>query len=347
MLNPKTIEDADQTELEALFNAYAPVDAGIVDDKHASALDSIDLIDDTASSWTIRDAELDSMSSNLSTEINNRLKLLNDAYPFTLEGSSLKLKLDSKNIFYIFCLILSNSKLKAKKGEEAHNQKMARLFERVTLKIIRNTLGEFSNSYHFGFPRDDNSNIKIAMQALKSQLKLTHEMNVNLLEYNVDDLTYQKDLGIDQIIWIKRPDNRSHSHLFLLGQCACGQDYKQKYNDIDIKKLESYFRPFTFVSPIKMMSIPFILTDREMQRVSASAGWIFDRISLSSLYNKFDSLQQEFNSELVELISNSTPHGEKFKASSFCETFTNETQQMNTQTLSELPPVIEDPTKKT
>lgn len=141
MLNPKTIEDADQTELEALFNSYAPVDAGIVDDKHASALDSIDLIDNIASSWTVRDAELDSMSSDVSTEINNRLNSLNDAYPFTLESSSLKLKLDSKNMFYIFCLILSNSKLKAKKGEEAHNQKMARLFERITLKIIKNSLG--------------------------------------------------------------------------------------------------------------------------------------------------------------------------------------------------------------
>ncbi|MCU4500007.1 none [Acinetobacter radioresistens] len=326
MLNPKTIEDADQTELEAVFNSYAPVDAGIVDDKHASALDSIDLIDDIASSWTVRDAELDSMSSDVSTEINNRLNLLNDAYPFTLESSSLKIKIDSKNIFYIFCLILSNSKLKARKGEEAHNQKMARFFERITLKIIKNSLGEFSNFYHFGFPRDDNSNIETAMQALKSQLKLTHEMNVNLLEYNVDDLKYQKDLGIDQIIWIKRPDNRSHSHLFLLGQCACGQDYKQKYNDIDIRKLESYFRPFTFVSPIKMMSIPFILTDGEMHKISTSAGWIFDRISLSSLYNKFDNLQQEFNSELIELISNSTPHGEKFKASFFYEALRNEVQ---------------------
>jgi len=326
MLNPKTIEDADQTELEAVFNSYAPVDAGIVDDKHASALDSIDLIDDIASSWTVRDAELDSMSSDVSTEINNRLNLLNDAYPFTLESSSLKIKIDSKNIFYIFCLILSNSKLKARKGEEAHNQKMARFFERITLKIIKNSLGEFSNSYHFGFPRDDNSNIETAMKALKSQLKLTHEMNVNLLEYNVDDLKFQKDLGIDQIIWIKRPDNRSHSHLFLLGQCACGQDYKQKYNDIDIRKLESYFRPFTFVSPIKMMSIPFILNDGEMHKISTSAGWIFDRISLSSLYNKFDNLQQEFNSELIELISNSTPHGEKFKASFFYEALRNEVQ---------------------
>lgn len=185
------------------------------------------------------------------------------------------------------------------------------------------------------------------MQDLKSKLKLTHEMNVNLLEYNVDNLAYQKDLGIDQIIWIKRPDNRSHSHLFLFGQCACGQDYKQKYNDIDIRKLESYFRPLTFVSPIKMMSIPFILTDEEIQRVSTSAGWIFDRISLSSLYNKFDDLQKKFDSELIELISNSTPHGEKFRASSFYEALTKEAQQVNTQASPELIPIMVEPINKT
>ncbi|EPJ8187703.1 hypothetical protein LGP27_003819, partial [Acinetobacter baumannii] len=64
-----------------------------------------------------------------------------------------------------------------------------------------------------------------------------------VLDYNLRDLSRQKDLGIDQIIWVKRPDNRKHSHLFLFGQCACGQDYKEKYHDIDLKKLESYFRP--------------------------------------------------------------------------------------------------------
>ena len=59
------------------------------------------------------------------------------------------------------------------------------------------------------------------MKQLKPILKLDYEMNVQLLDYNVRDLTKQKDLGIDQIIWVKRPDLRNHSHLFLLGQCAC------------------------------------------------------------------------------------------------------------------------------
>lgn len=323
MTNQKTLEDADQTELEALFNSSAPIDAGIIDDEHASALDSLDLIEDFSTNWTVKDTEIDSMSSDLSTEINKRVNLLNDAYPFHLDNSSVKVKVNSINIFYIFCLILSNSKLKAEKGKEAHNQKMARLFERASLKIIKKSLGEFSNSYHFGFPRDDNSNIKIAMESLKSNLNLTHEMNFNALEYNLESLLSQKDLGIDQIIWIKRPDNRAHSHLFLLGQCACGQDYKQKYNDIDIRKLEGYFRPFTFVSPIKMMSIPFILTDEEMQKVSTSAGWIFDRISLSSLYIRFEDLQQEFDQQLIDLVSNSTPYGDKFKSSLFFSTISN------------------------
>jgi hypothetical protein len=319
MANSRAIVDADQTELEALFNTSAPIDAGIADDKHASAFDSIDLIDGNSLDWTSRDTEIDTLSSDLSTEINNRFNLLSDAYPFMLNGSSVKIKFDSINIFYIFCLILSNSKLRANAGEEAINQRMARLFERVTLQIIKRSLGDFSYSHHFGFPRDDNSNIIEAMENLKSLLGLSHEMSPSILENSQDGLSYQKDLGVDQIIWIKRPDNRKHSHLFLLGQCACGQDYKNKYNDIDLRKLQSYFRPLTFVEPIKMMSIPFILTDHEIQRVSSSAGWLFDRISLSSLYFKFKDLQQEFDRQLIELISNSIPHGEKFSSSSLAE----------------------------
>ena len=322
MSNQKIIEDADQTELEALFNSSAPIDAGIADDKHASALDSIDLIGIESSDWATKDAELDNISSDLSTEINYRAQLLGSSYPFIINGSF---------------------KLKAKKGETAHNQFMARLFEKITLKLIQKSLGHYAFSHHFGFPREDGLGIVDAMKQLKPILKLDYEMNVQLLDYNVRDLTKQKDLGIDQIIWVKRPDLRNHSHLFLLGQCACGQDYTEKYHDIDLKKLEGYFRPFTYVQPVKMMSIPFILSDQEMRRVSSSAGWLFDRVSLSSLYMKYDDIKAGYQPQLIELISNSTPHGEKFKASFYYETLTkvDEGLQSDTEDIPEIIPIME------
>ncbi|ENX06301.1 hypothetical protein [Acinetobacter courvalinii] len=346
MSNQKIIEDADQTELEALFNSSAPIDAGIVDDKHASALNSSDLIG-TDSDWTIKDAELDNIGSDLSTEINYRSQLLNDNYPFILNGANIKLRFKQTNLFYIFCLIISQSKLKAKKGETAFNQRMARLFEKVTLKLIQKSLGEYAFSHHFGFPREDNLGIVEAMEGLQSTLELDDEMTVSLLEYNKQNLRKQKDLGIDQIVWVKRPDHRRHSHLFLLGQCACGQDYTQKYHDIDIKKLEGYFRPFTYVPPIKMMSIPFILSGHDMRKISNSAGWLFDRISLSSLYMKYDDIKTEFQDQMIELISDSTPHGEKFKASYFFETLTSSSDQHEAQAIPELIPIIASSTVET
>ncbi|WP_213062685.1 none [Acinetobacter populi] len=340
MSNQKIIEDADQTELEALFNSSSPIDAGITDDKQASALDTLDLIALDSSDWAAKDAELDNLSSNLSTEINYRFQLLQHAYPFDINGSNIKLRFENTNLFYIFCLIISKSKLKAKKGETAHNQKMARLFEKITLKIIQKSLGEFAYSHHFGFPREDGLGIIDAMNQLQSQLDLKNEMNVSLLPYNIQDLNKQKDLGIDQIIWIKRPDSRKHSHLFLLGQCACGQDYVQKYHDIDLKKIESYFRPFTYVQPVKVMSVPFILSDNEINRVSSSAGWLFDRVSLSSLYIKFNDIREEFNNQIIELISNSIPHGEKFKASYFFETLQHGTGNQTPQQIPISSPIV-------
>lgn len=77
-----------------------------------------------------------------------------------------------------------------------------------------------------------------------------------------------------------------------------------------------------------MMSIPFILSDSEMRRVSNSAGWLFDRISLSGLYMKFDDVRTEFKDQIIDLVSNSTPHGEKFKASYFFETLTKNLEQV-------------------
>ncbi len=347
MSNQKIIEDADQTELEALLNFSAPIDAGITDDKHASALDSLDLIGIDSADWATKDAELDNLSSDLSTEINYRSNLLNEDYPFIINGSNVKLRLENTNLFYIFCLVISRSKLKAKKGETAHNQKMARLFERITLRLIQKSLGEYAYSHHFGFPRDDGIGVIEAMNQLNPQLDLEYEFKVNVLDYNTKDLALQKDLGVDQIIWVKRPDLRKHSHLFLLGQCACGQDYDQKYNDIDLNKLDGYFRPFTYVSPVKMMSIPFILSDAEMRRVSNRAGWLFDRISLSALYMKYEDIKEEFNDQMIELISNSTPHGEKFRSSSFFENLIKESDQQETQDTPEIIPIPVVPRAKT
>lgn len=337
MSSQKIIEDADQTELEVLFNSSAPIDAGITDDKHASALDSIDLIDVDSADWSAKDAELDNLSSDLSTEINYRLQLLGESYPFIINGSNVKIKNKHINILYIFCLILSHSKLKAKKGETAHNQKMARIFERVTLKLIQKSLGTYAHGHHFGFPREDGLGIVDAMNQLQEKLNLKNEMTVNLLDFNKHDLTHQKDLGIDQIIWVKRPDSRRHSHLFLLGQCACGQDYKEKYHDIDINKLQSYFRPFTFVPPVKMMSIPFILSDNEINRVSNSAGWLFDRISLAGLYMEFEDIKAEFDDQLIDLLINSVPYGEKFQSSYLYDILKNSYEENETLEVKVIP----------
>lgn len=314
MSNQKIVIDADQTELEALLNSSAPLDAGIMDDRHASALDTIDT--DESSDWASRDAELDNLGSDVSTEITYRSTLLDDAYPFIVEDGSLKLKNSSINLFYIFCLVLSHSKLKAQKGQPAHNQMMARLFERATLNIIRSSLGDLSHAHHFGFPRDNGSNIENAILSLPDDLNISKEWKYNPLEYVANDISKQKDLGVDQIIWIKRPDKRTFSHLFFLGQCACGEDYINKYDDIDLNKLNQYFRPFTHTPPVKMMSIPFILPDDDFQRVSNRAGWLFDRISLSGLYTRHPELEEDYKEQLIQLISLSTPYGERFKKSS-------------------------------
>ncbi|MEC6741639.1 hypothetical protein VXS12_16775 [Acinetobacter baumannii] len=317
------IINADQSELEALFNTVAPLDAGLNDNKQASALDTIDLVGSINNGWSERDYEIDNIGSELTTELSSRYQLLGSGYPFLIEGSGLKLNIDRPNLFYIFCLIISHSKIKAHAGEKANNLKMARLFEKVTLKIIQKSLGTFSNSLHFGFPRDDRSNIFKAMENLKNQLDLSGEFKPNPIDYVEEDLMKQKDLGIDQIIWIKRPDQRKYGHLFLLGQCACGQDYLNKFNDINLNKLNNYFRPLTHVSPIKAMSVPFLVSEKEFRRISNEAGWLFDRISLSALYDSYEDLKVEYDYQLLDSIAQSTPHGIRFKHSLLYEMLTS------------------------
>lgn len=316
MSEENDIRNADQTEIEALFNTSAPMDAGLVDERQASAFDSIDFIPlDGNADWFNRDSELDEVSSELTTEISTRSVLLQNAYPFEIEHAGLKVKLNEPNIFYLFCLILSNSSLKAQRGTEAVNQRMARIFERVSLKLIAAMLGSYSHPYHFGFPRDDQTGIEEAMLLLPEKLDVIEEWKCNPMAYNMEDLNSQKDLGIDQIIAIKCPSNRKFGSLYILGQCACGQDYKKKFNDISLRKLDSYFRPFTYVPPVKAMSVPFRLSDNEFCRVSNEAGWLFDRVSLSNIYFNSPNLRNEYDAQLVDLIAASVPYGERFQTS--------------------------------
>lgn len=96
-----------------------------------------------------------------------------------------------------------------------------------------------------------------------------------------------KDSGLDFVAWMPHLDKRT-GNLFLLGQCACGNDWENKYGDIDVARLARWFSPMTHVPPVRVFCTPYHVTEQLLVETSQRAGLVFDRLRLTLLAETAD-----------------------------------------------------------
>ena len=100
------------------------------------------------------------------------------------------------------------------------------------------------------------------------------------------------------------PTDGKIGQLFVLGQCACGNDWQTKFNDLTIKGLSKWFNPLSIVEPVRCFSTPFHVTDAMLREASREGGIVFDRarlVRLSRLVAK-DRIEPEIHSKMNRLI---------------------------------------------
>jgi hypothetical protein len=107
-----------------------------------------------------------------------------------------------------------------------------------------------------------------------------------------DDPTHQdvKEEGVDVVVWKAIPDERA-GKLFLLCQCACGDDWVGKFNDIDphLAKLSRWMKPVCWATPTRVFSTPHhIPNDAYFAQVNREAGLTWDRIRLTLIAENED-----------------------------------------------------------
>ena len=113
-----------------------------------------------------------------------------------------------------------------------------------------------------------------------------------------------KDEGIDLIAWKSNIDGR-RGHMFLLGQCACGDNWLGKFDDANPDKIRKWFHPMTLIfPPKKLFFTPFHAVDSVLEQASREAGIVLDRIRLTLLASQCVSLEEDeiFQAELKRLI---------------------------------------------
>jgi hypothetical protein len=266
--------DADQAEQAAIRLGSAVFDVGVYDQKIAGAMDDFDPMGlNVASEWQRQDLEVDSAVGKVHEEISRRAAAMGNAYPFLVSATQLTYK-PSETGFYEFCLAASLVP-NLSKGNYA---KFPRVFERIVTVLIREYLGIHAHAIHVGSPRD----ASVGTTFVKA-MKYVHEKSKELIWSPrpglPSDPETKGDEGVDFIAW-KEPLDKRNGSLFILGQCACGDDWTGKFADVSLPRIEKWFQPFSFVKPVTAFASPRHIANEWLNEALGQAGLVFDRARL-------------------------------------------------------------------
>jgi hypothetical protein len=300
-------KNADQAELEAIRYGSCNLEAGINDDRTAGAMDDYDVPDPKGvAAWAETDAQYDTATGAISEEVIRRASILGNKYPFELDGNKIVYE-QSLSLAYEFCLAVSE----APSLSAGELKRLPIAFERLARDIVKCYLGPGAAAYRTGWPRDSLEPRPLRFKALVKKLNLlTGEWHWQPSLGLPDDpsSTLVRDRGLDFVVWRPMPDGRK-GQLFLLGQCACGKDWTDKYHDVDLTKLGDWVRPLSVAPPLRVFTVPFhIPNDADFWEVNERAGLTFDRTRIVLLAEKDENRDSVAHgakdpfSELIRLV---------------------------------------------
>lgn len=300
-LEQRIIKDADQTEFSAMLRDTVLIDAGLYDDRVSGAFDDFETNDSTITEdWHALDLEYDSASSKVYQEIERRSIILGDAYPFKIKENQITYK-ESKSYFYEFCLAISSAQ-NITTGENRH---FPRIFERMCALLVKLYLGNDSECIHVGSPRNPEVGKKF-IDAMKKVHDITSEWVWSPIQDFGSDPQTTGDEGLDFIAWKNTPDRRK-GRIFIIGQCACGDDWDTKFNDLTLGKIGKWFNPLCYVHPpVRAFSTPYHLSDINLMNAQSQAGIVFDRTRLCLIAEGFyESGEMKFWKDKIQKLSKS------------------------------------------
>ena len=182
-----------------------------------------EILEEEPLTWEIEVAE----------EMEWRQRVLGRLYPFRLDTRLTNWKLsrapddndDTVSVgrsFYLFCLLISA--LRDSRIEEGPDRDLTRQaerdFERVATTAGAGALG--GDAIAFGWPRDDRTSFRTALEEVGSKLGWTP-----LHENPLWSTGKEKDAGIDVVAWRDFSDCRP-GRVLLLGQAASGREWEKK-----------------------------------------------------------------------------------------------------------------------
>lgn len=100
-----------------------------------------------------------------------------------------------------------------------------------------------------------------------------------------------KDEGVDFIVTKKLLDDRA-GWIYVLGQCACGDDWDTKWSELSLPRLQKWFRTLAPVPVVRAFATPYLLADELLREATSQAGVVFDRVRLTILAERYLSADE-------------------------------------------------------
>lgn len=305
------IKDADQAEKRAIALGSATVDSGLYDNRVADALDDYDprLSESETDRWHRLDLTMDTAVGQAHEEVQRRVDLMGDAYPFVLLDGQLRYR-PSRSGFYELCLAISL----AEQITSGDNVRLPRLFERLSALLIQAYMGEDTGSVHIGSPRDADIGTTF-VEAGRCLQQLTREWIWGPEDDLPEDPKTTGDEGVDFVVWKAPVDGRA-GRLFIMGQCACGDNWIDKFGDVSINRFRKWFRPLGQVDPVRAFALPRHIGDGYLNEALKCAGLVFDRARLTVVAERLadDSSYRVWSDSISActrlVISDSDPVGQ-------------------------------------
>ncbi|MDD5030674.1 MAG: hypothetical protein PHH58_14455 [Rhodoferax sp.] len=272
--------NADEAEWSAVLRGSAHVSHGTQDEMMSEF--ALEDSETPGATYMSRESADEALQGAVLEVVAERMKLLGiDGYPFRLEKNSLVLSAADDHPYLALLAICNLTSLSAKPFNQAPVG-----FEYLSLLAARSYLGPNAKGWRFGWPRANKSDLLIKDAA--ATLKLRAGSHPNEWDWNPSPSLPEspttkslKDTGMDIVVWVPWAD-LGPAQLQLVGQCACGDDWKFKTLELHLPRLKQWMR-VPEPPPVRALFTPRHTPLPTISYEAPQAGLMFDRIRMVKL----------------------------------------------------------------
>lgn len=297
-------KNADEAEWAALVSGAAHISQGTRDEMMSDAAMEFDEEGLPGDEYMTRESADEGLQAAVLEVVIERQQLLGtQGYPFELQDNSLVF---TGNDHHPYAALLTLCYLPSV-SSAAYKQAPVD-FEYLSLIAARAYLGPRSDGWRFGWPRDNAAHLKVSDAAKELQRRsgpyepASWQWNPSPDLPQMPNARDLRDAGMDFVAWLPWHD-KGPGQMHLVGQCACGEDWKWKQHDLSLPKLEKWMR-LPHPTPVRSLFTPRHLPLPTLRDATSEAGLIFDRIRIVQTIlgdPKATQLSKKFAKRIFEL----------------------------------------------